>query len=209
MCYNAGIELLNPLGPEFPPYRQVNAMARPVVPVRTVENPDTWQPMRWLLIPPGVSDSKTLGTLKIWLANARIEELEQKPLFRPLVNGQRCIVRFSWFYEWRHDPQGGKSRYRVALRNGEPMLLPGLFRLATIDGAPYSSFAVCTMRARGIMRFIHNNRLRQPVVVDEKGADAWLDLKAPIATARETVLSHEQSGEFIPDPPLQRDLFDR
>lgn len=199
--------MINPLGPQFPPLLQANAMQRPLCPVRTMESPEEWQPMRWLLVPPGTSGSTQIGRLRIWLANARIEELENKPLYRPLVNTNRCVVRFSWFYEWRHEADGGKQRFCISLREERPMLLPGLYRVATIEGAPCPTFTVCTMEAQGIMRHIHNSRLRQPVVVDEEGAAVWLDSTLSLDAARAEVLSRECSREFEPDPPLQRDLF--
>ncbi|TVR66579.1 MAG: hypothetical protein EA427_15960 [Spirochaetaceae bacterium] len=206
MCYNAGIELINPLGDRFPPLLRANAMQRPLVPVRTVADPGQWQPMRWLLVPPGVSTAREVAGLKIWLANARIEELEQKPLFRPLLRQNRCVVRFSWFYEWRHEP-GGRTRtmYRLALSDGTAMVLPGLFRVAMIEGSACPTFTVCTMEARGIMRYIHNTTLRQPVVVDEQGAQAWLDESLPVAEARGAVLARERSADFVPDPPVRED----
>lgn len=206
MCYNAGIELINPLGDRFPPIVQANAMQRPVAPVRTMDAPDRWEPMRWLLIPPGIRDSARLSTLRIWLANARVEELERKPLFRSLLAEHRCVARFSWFYEWRHEA-GTKTRYRVRLEDGTPMLLPGLYRLAAVDGVEYASFTVCTMEAQGIMRHIHNSRLRQPVVVDEDGASAWLNRTVPFEQARSETLRRELSVSFVPDPPIQEDLF--
>ena len=94
--------------------------------------------------------------------------------------------------------------YRLMLPGDTPMLLPGLYRVADLDGTPCPTFTVCTMEARGIMRFIHNSRLRQPVVVDEEGARAWLDASLPLPAARDVALAREQSGLFVPDPPDPR-----
>ena len=209
MCYNAGIELINPLGAAFPPAPFVNAAARPVAPVLTCAEPEQFRPMRWLLVPPGITRTEDVKGLKIWLANARIEELEQKPLYRPLLKDHRCLVRFSWFFEWRwENPRGStKTRYRVLLPGPEPMLLPGVYRETEIDDRPCGTFTVCTMEARGVMRYIHNHALRQPVVVDEKAAAVWLDRTVPLDEARRAVIDGERSAEFTTDPPLQRDLF--
>lgn len=196
MCYNAGIEVLNPLGAGFPPAPEVNAMARPVAPVLTMEHTTSFRPMHWLLVPPRISSTTELAGLKIWLANARIEELERKPLFRPLLPTGRCLVRFSWFFEWRHEPSGTKRKFRVFLPDSTPLLLAGLCHATTLDGRHYDSFTVCTMEARGIMRYIHNGKLRQPVVVDEEGAAAWLDPSYPIDRARECVVHGELSHRF-------------
>jgi len=188
--------MLNPLGAGFPSVSQVNAMARPVAPVLTTEAPASFQPMHWLLVPGRITSSSELAGLKIWLANARIEELEQKPLFRPLLPTGRCLVRFSWFFEWRHESSGKKRKFRVFLPDSRPMLLAGLCHTTTLDGTSYSSFTVCTMEACGIMRFIHNGKLRQPVVVDREGAAAWLDPSVPTDQARTRVVQSELSSRF-------------
>ncbi len=205
MCYNAGVERLKPLTSLFPPSvaipsrDEVNAMARPMVPVRSMDG--EWQAMHWLLIPPWVADSNQFRTLKIWLANARIEELEHKKLYRPLVGDRRCIVRFSWFFEWRHE-NGRKLKYRMFLPDDTPLLLPGLCQRTEVDGQSYDSFTVCTMEARGVMRYVHNSTLRQPVVVSEAGAAAWLDRNASLDDARAAVVAAEQSAEFRTDPAV-------
>ncbi len=204
MCYNAGIERLKPLAllqaeqsPAIPARDEVNAMARPLVPVRSMEG--NWQAMHWLLVPPWVTDSDRIRTLKIWLANARIEELEKKKLFRPLITDRRCIVRFSWFFEWRHE-NGRKIKFRVGLPDDEPLLLPGLWQRGEVDGRVYDSCTVCTMEARGVMRYVHNSTLRQPVVVGEPGAAAWLDRDTTLDKARDAVIADERSSMFETDP---------
>lgn len=205
MCYNAGVERLKPLDsllpnvPDVPARAEVNAMARPLAPVRSMTG--DWQAMHWLLVPPWITRSADLKTVKIWLANARIEELEQKKLYKPLINAGRCLIRFSWFFEWRHEG-GRKHKYRVFLPGDTPLLLPGLWHRTTVDGDAYDSFTVCTMEAQGIMRYVHNSTLRQPVVVDEQGAAAWLDPEYNLDAAREAVLSRQQSNDFRTDPEI-------
>ena len=60
--------------------------------------------MRWGLIPKW-SKPGGKGVAPI---NARAETLREKPLFRPLLKGHRCIVPASGFYEWRQE--GGANR---------------------------------------------------------------------------------------------------
>ncbi len=192
VCYTAGIE-----APEYLP--QVNAMARPAAPVCPMEAPLTFRPMKWLLLPPQATTAGAIAGLKIWTANARIEELEEKPLYRPLIRRNRCVVRFLWFFEWRNAGTV-KEKYRVYLPDKEPLLIPGLWHRTTVDGVAVESFTLCTMEAQGVMRYVHNGALRQPVVVGRSAAAAWLSEGLPFSEAREAVIREERSREFITDP---------
>jgi putative SOS response-associated peptidase YedK len=97
---------------------------------------------------------------------------------------------------------GSKTRYLLTRPGGEPMFLPGLYARTTVDGAPYASCTVCTMEARGIMRYVHNSTLRQPVVVPAAGIGAWLDDDLSVDEARSAVLQAEVSASFEPHPPI-------
>lgn len=194
MCYVAGIET-----PVYLP--EAVAITRPEVPVCTMEYPRVFQRMHWLMAPPSADSAARLASLKIWLANARIEELETKRLYRPLVEHHRCVARFLWFWEWRHEGKA-RIRYRISLPHGEPLLIPGLWHTTMVDGQQYNSFTICTMEARGIMRYIHNRGLRQPVVVDTRGAARWLEPRVPLAEVREDMYLLERSRQFLADPPL-------
>ena len=195
MCYTVGIE-----APLYLP--QVNAAARPEAPVCTMERPRQYRPIHWLLLPGNVATSADAAALKIWLANARIEELERKPLYRPLIHSNRCVVRLLWFYEWRHEGTR-RIKYRISLPEGAPLLVPGLWHRTTVDGAPCDSFTLCTMEARGVMRFIHNHGQRQPVVMDRTAAAVWLDEETSLEDARTHVVREELSHAFITDPPQE------
>ncbi len=191
-------------------------MARPIIPVLTMQEPRSFTPMNWLLVPPWVTSTEKAKELKIWTANARIEELEDKKLYRGLTEGNRCLVLFGGFYEWKHEDDGKKTKYFVQLDGDEPMFLAALWNESTIDGETYRSVSVCTMEARNAMRYVHNKALRQPVVVpyraDFVGGSAqsagatWLDTKTPLEIAREAVLSGEKSADFAFSPPVPTDL---
>lgn len=186
----------------FPNFFRMSAAARPEVPVVAMENRSRFQTMRWLLVPPWVDSSDKLRGVKIWTANARIEDAETKKLYRPLIERQRCVVLFTGFYEWRHEKNGTKTRYFLTLPDDEPMLLPGFYRRGTIDGEAYASCTVCTMEARGIMRYIHNSTLRQPVVLRKTDIEPWLDPAVDFERARDETIAREASASFVPEPPV-------
>ena len=60
------------------------------------------------------------------MINARSESVAEKPAFREAFRKRRCLVTADGFYEWRTD---GKSKqpYAVALADGAPMALAGLW----------------------------------------------------------------------------------
>lgn len=190
-------------------------MARPAVPVLTMESPREFIPMRWLLVPPWIDRSEKMRELKIWTANARIEEIESKKLYAGLTRGNRCLILFAGFYEWRHEDDKTKTKYYLHLPDDAPMFLPGIYRDGEIDGLPYRSCSVCTMEARNVMRYIHNGALRQPVVVEYAGdggsaavdhrsaGGVWLDPDASLCEARRAVLNGELSGVFESSPSVE------
>eukprot|EP00668_Euglena_longa_P029173 GGOE01036517.1.p1 GENE.GGOE01036517.1~~GGOE01036517.1.p1 ORF type:complete len:342 (+),score=39.00 GGOE01036517.1:31-1056(+) len=67
--------------------------------------------MKWGLIPPG---GPSTGASTV---NARCESLTTKPLFRPLLDSNRCVILNDGFYEWKKTP-GSKKPYFVRLEPG-------------------------------------------------------------------------------------------
>ncbi len=212
MCYYSGVKKetveqiihmmdLETGSYEFPFYDQISAMASPIFPVLSMDAPGKLQPMHWLFTPPWFKTMDQLKSRKIWAANVRIEEAEQKKMYAPRIESGRCIAVFSHFWEWRHEGKK-KIKYRIGLEGGSPLLLPGLYSRTSLDGGDWISFGVCTMDAKNAMRYIHNSALRQPVIVDRETARFWLDRDVPFSEARQVVMEKELSGEFLTDPPV-------
>eukprot|EP00667_Euglena_gracilis_P022998 EG_transcript_25807 len=66
--------------------------------------------MKWGLIPSG-------GPVGACTINARCESLTDKPLYRPLLYSQRCVVLNDGFYEWKKTATS-KKPYFVRLEPG-------------------------------------------------------------------------------------------
>jgi putative SOS response-associated peptidase YedK len=218
MCYSAGVyqgkkELIEAYtgagwlaNQPFPGYDQVSAKAYPVVPMMKEGKADQLVPARWLLVPDYAKTLADVQGLKIWLANARIEELEQKQTYKPLLATQRCAVVFTHFFEWRHQGKE-KIKYQIFKKDKSPLILPGLWKEQVIEGKPWTSCTICTMEARGIMEYIHNTALRMPVITNPLGIATWLDSTVPFHQAREQVLIHEQSATLGCTPGIQQELM--
>src|SRR4051794_37827348 len=66
--------------------------------------------MKWGLVPNWAKEPKTsFSTI-----NARAETITQKPAFRKLLTGKRCLVPATGYFEWAASSGiGGKQPYRV------------------------------------------------------------------------------------------------
>jgi putative SOS response-associated peptidase YedK len=58
--------------------------------------------------------------------NAMTETVRSKPMFRDAYRKRRCIVRVEGFFEWQAI-KGGKQPYAIAMKNGAPFGLAGLW----------------------------------------------------------------------------------
>ena len=97
--------------------------------------------------------------------NARVESIREKPMFRGLVDRQRCAMPAAGYYEWR-DADGQK--YRVGFAGGEWFCLAGLYRF----GAQGPEFVVLTQPPAPEIAPIHD---RMPLMLDINSAlDRWL-----------------------------------
>ena len=170
---NPGVDLA-------PRYNLAPNQDAPVVGVRQ-DTPDvrSLRLMRWGLVPFWAKAS-TAGTTMI---NARAETLRQRPAFKHLVAGNRCLILADGFYEWFGD---GRTRTPVLfqLRNRDPFAFAGLWdRWRQPDGTLLYSFTIITTEPNELVRQIHN---RMPAILlpeDEKG---WLDptVRDPDAVSR-------------------------
>lgn len=73
------------------------------------------------------------------------------------------------FFEWQwQDPMGKKKqKYKIAIGQEELFMFAGLWDtwLDVATGELVYTFAVVTTEAQGIMRQIHNTKLRMPLVL--------------------------------------------
>jgi putative SOS response-associated peptidase YedK len=106
-----------------------NAAPRQSLPVVPDAGPDAIEAMEWGFVPPWADDRSDFG-----LINARAETVAEKPTFRDAfaqrgnedLRAGRCLVPADGFYEWS-ETGDGKQPYRVALADGEPFAMAGLW----------------------------------------------------------------------------------
>lgn len=105
------------------------------------------------------------------MINARAEKVRESPMFRSAFQKYRCLVPADGFYEWA--PGGkGKQPWYIRPSDGGVFFLAGIFtRLPTDHAGGEFGFAVLTTEAGEDVRNIHG---RQPVILGDRQADAWL-----------------------------------
>ena len=124
-------------------------------------------PLRWGLVPRWAKDAS--GAAK--MINARSESVAEKPAFREAFRKRRCLVTADGFYEWRTD---GKSKqpYAVALADGAPMALAGLWEgWRAPDGSILRTCTIVTTEANPKLAAMHH---RMPVILPREDWPAWL-----------------------------------
>lgn len=124
--------------------------------------------LRWGLIPAWAKD-ETIGSRMI---NARAETLAEKPSFRGLLRGKRCLVIADGFYEWQ---TAGKTKtpIYITLQDGHPFAFAGLWeRWESPDGRQIQSCTIVTTEPNELMAPIHN---RMPAILRPKAYEDWLN----------------------------------
>ena len=140
-----------------------NGFSHPIINVVTQKSPKDLQHFRWGLIPSWAKDDD----IKKYILNARHETLKTKPSFK---NAKRCLIFADGFFEWKWlDNQGKKKqKYLIELPNSELFSFAGLYdqRIDKHTGEIINSCSIVTTEAIGVMREIHNSKMRMPMIIE-------------------------------------------
>jgi len=145
------------------------------------------RPMRWGLIPRWANDP-SIGQRMI---NARAETVGEKPAYRDALSKRRGLVVVDSYYEWKREPTGPKTPFRIHRVDGAPFLLAALWESWDGNSAgPLETCTVITTRADAFMAPVHH---RMPVIVRDSDVDAWLSREtSPVAVG--AILAREADG---------------
>ncbi len=135
--------------------------------VVTNDQPERLQYIIWGLVPHWSNDGKNSGRL----INARLEGIEAKPSFRVPIRKRRCLVLADSFYEWRKEGRQ-KIPYRIFLKNGELLLLAGIWDVWYKGDYAVKTFSILTTLPNQEMQTLHD---RMPVILTTKEQqERWL-----------------------------------
>lgn len=152
---------------EFDPAEVIKAFDFPKTPVITDQDEHLIQLYQWGLIPFWADASWNRN----YTLNARIETLDEKPSFKNITNN-RCLVLVNGFYEWQH-LGSSKIKYEIGFNN-ELFALAGIYD----HWSDTKTYTVVTTEAQGVMREIHNTKLRMPFALQtQEEMKAWLQGK--------------------------------
>ena len=143
------------------------APTQPVPVVRATGDGRALSEMRWGLRPPWMAEGKSAAPI-----NARAETLLQRPLFRNLVPGRRCLLPADGFYEWQDTGAKHKQPYYIRLRDGSLFAFAGLYSEGSADGSVPASCVLITTTPNELMVPIHD---RMPAILRPEEEAAWLD----------------------------------
>jgi len=149
-----------------------NGFTFPKVSCVTADDPYNISNLNWGLIPQW---SKT-DDIKQYTLNARIETIDQKPSFK---NAKRCVIFADGFFEWKWlDSKGRKKqKYLIEYPNSALFGFAGLYDqwVDKATGEIIKSCSLVTTAAEGIMKEVHNSKLRMPLTVNIDSMIAWLN----------------------------------
>jgi putative SOS response-associated peptidase YedK len=102
------------------------------------------------------------------LLNARTDTL-RRGSFKSMLAQRHCIIPAEGFYEWREE--GGKKQpYFFERKDGQPLMLAGIWDYSEVKGDTVPSFAILTDEPNELVAPYHD---RMPVVIDDP--QKWLD----------------------------------
>ncbi|MFZ4754024.1 MAG: SOS response-associated peptidase family protein [Chitinophagaceae bacterium] len=150
---------LEPVPELFNPGLELNGFAMPHTPVLCADDISHLKIIQW-------------GYEVHWqtapLLNAQFETAQDKMSFKPYLQ-QRCLIAADGFYEWKWLDEKGKKKekYLLQLPDESVFFLCGQYRDSTDTktGEIHRSYIIYTLSAEGVMRDIHNSKMRMPYAI--------------------------------------------
>lgn len=106
------------------------------------------------------------------IINARFETVEEKPLFKGLLQTSRCIIPASSYYEWKLKGKS-KEKMEIFYHNNEPMALAGIIgNFNDGENNSYQAVVILTVPADESIEDIHP---RMPLTISKELVKYWLD----------------------------------
>jgi putative SOS response-associated peptidase YedK len=146
-------------------------------------------PMQWGLISTS-SQARAKGIRPI---NARAESLQEKPVFRSLLEKGRCLVPASGFFEWKNEGRR-KIPFYIHPRDRPVFAFAGLYNRCEDDlGRVHLTYTIITTKASSSLVHVHD---RMPVILDSRTEEPWLNGETPALSDPVGFLSRTVPGEM-------------
>lgn len=153
---------------------KANAYLHPDFPV-IVADSDVIEEYKWGLIPQWVHTRQQAVEIAKRTINARAETIFEKPSFRNAIIRRRCLIPSTGFFEWRHEDTI-KQPYFIKLKSEDIFSLAGVYDewINPDTGKKEHTFSIITTGANPLMAYIHNSKMRMPVIIPRDKEDMWL-----------------------------------
>lgn len=195
--------------PEYTPIVNANGFAHPKMPVVANSKTNAIQLFDWGLLPKW-ADAERANELKKSTLNAKSETLFDLPSFKESTT-KRCLVLAECFYEWRTE---GKKKipYQIFVKDQEVFAMGGLFSewKNAKTGETKNTFTIITVPANDMMAYIHNTKLRMPLIIPLNQELEWLKPnlnQAQITALMKPYKSSEMKAQQIRHEGEQYTLF--
>jgi putative SOS response-associated peptidase YedK len=155
--------------------------------------------MRWGLLPHWAGK----GSKPPLMINARVESVQDKPMFRDALQRHRCLVPADGFFEWKHVGHGKtatKQPMYIHRAGNRLFAFAGLWARVRTEAGEQLSFTIVTGPPNELVEPIHD---RMPIVLDPSAYAAWLD-PALDATAARALLRVPPVGDWTVEPVSPR-----
>lgn len=135
-------------------------------------------PMRYRVRPFGTEEE--LPT-KYNLYNARIEGIEEKKIWAPLIEKKHCAVPLIKFHEWVPTDKG-KKVVQFSLKNKNLFWAAGVFDIwkSEQSNEQIISFAIVTQAPNQYISDVGHDRC--PIILNDNEVDHWISLKGSSAS---------------------------
>ena len=110
------------------------------------------------------------------MINARSESITERPAYKKIFQGQRCLIPATGFFEWQRTSGNSKQPFRITLESDEMFAFAGIWDHTTLknfpDLGPITSCSIITTSANSLMKPIHE---RMPVILSQNYYQDWLN----------------------------------
>lgn len=122
--------------------------------------------LRWGLVPSWARDEK-IGYKMI---NARNETAHEKPSFKKLMTGKRCLIIADSFYEWQQTGEK-KQPKRIEVANRQLFAFAGLWDKWQEGDKVLFTCTILTKDSNEFMQDIHH---RMPIILPKNHENTWI-----------------------------------
>ena len=184
--------------PEFTPSNPARPTERLVVVRRAQNAKNEGVLLRWGLVPPFAKDL-SFGTKHA--INARAETIDTRASFRAAFRSRRCLVPAKAYYEGS-SRTGRRQVFRVALKNGDPLGMAGLWESwKSPVGEAVETYTIITCEANDLVAQVQDKaENRMPVILHKRDYAFWLDPANRDLAALKALLVPYPAEEMVVTP---------